>query len=499
MKIRHNSGKHIWHTLSWQIVFVNILLIVGTIALCLFINGVFLEDYYMKKKTAVLVGAYDMLDDVAEVDEYNSNNFAVEFEKICAESNLDIQIMNPNGSVICSSSFNRDSLRNQFMEVLFGPPDLNERRELKAEENYRIYQTVDKRVNSEYLLLWGTLYDGNLVLIRSAVASIREGAAMTNLFSLHAGLIAGVGAVLIGVLLARRLARPLENLTNISKRMADLDFTAKYNVDEKNVTEVGELGRYMNNLSESLEKTISELKTANNELMKDNEKKTRIDEMRKEFLSNVSHELKTPLALVQGYAEGLKECVNDDPESIDFYCDVIVDETERMTKMVQKLLTLNRLEFGTQTVEMERFDLAELVRGVSGTMKVMMEQKGITFVFDEPECFVWADEFEVEEVVTNYLSNAINHCDGDKIIKVSVEDRNKTVRLLVENTGEHIPEDELENIWIKFYKVDKARTREYGGSGIGLSIVKAIMESFNRDFGVYNTQTGVCFYCEFEK
>ncbi len=499
MKIRPDGSKRIWHSLSWQIAFVNILLIMGTIALCLFINGVFLEKYYMKKKTTTLINTYEMLEGVAEVDDYNSSDFAVKFEKICAEANLDIQIMNPNGTVICSSSMNWDSLRNQFMEVLFGPAELNQRHELKVEENYRIYITTDMRVKSDYLLLWGTLYDGNLVLIRAALASIQEGAVATNVFVLRAGLIASIGAVIIGMLLARRIARPLENLTDISKRMADLDFTAKYNVKEKNVSEVVELGRYMNDLSESLEKTISELKTANNELMKDNEKKTRIDEMRKEFLSNVSHELKTPLALVQGYAEGLKECVNDDPESIDFYCDVIVDETERMTKMVQKLLTLNRLEFGTQTVEMERFDLSELVRGVSGTMKVMMEQKGITFVFDEPECFVWADEFEVEEVVTNYLSNAINHCDGDKIIKVSVEDREKTVRLLVENTGENIPEDELENIWIKFYKVDKARTREYGGSGIGLSIVKAIMESFNRDFGVYNTPDGVCFYCEFEK
>ena len=111
-----------------------------------------------------------------------------------------------------------------------------------------------------------------------------------------------------------------------------------------------------------LEKTISELKTANNELQRDVEKKEAIDEMRKEFLANVSHELKTPIALIQGYAEGLQEEINDDPESRQFYCDVIVDEAAKMNNMVKKLLTLNQLEFGNDVVAMERFDLTALVK-----------------------------------------------------------------------------------------------------------------------------------------
>ncbi|MDE6907975.1 MAG: HAMP domain-containing histidine kinase, partial [Lachnospiraceae bacterium] len=245
--------------------------------------------------------------------------------------------------------------------------------------------------------------------------------------------------------------------------------------------------------------TISELKTANNELQRDIEQKTQIDEMRKEFLSNVSHELKTPIALIQGYAEGLKECINDDDESREFYCDVIMDESKKMNTMVKKLLTLNQLEFGNDAVVMERFELTSLIRGVIQSAKILAQQKGARMIFDEPgTVYVWADEFKIEEVVTNYISNAVNHVDFDKVIDVKVRKENGKVRVSVFNTGKPIPEEDLDKIWIKFYKVDKARTREYGGSGIGLSIVKAVMDSMNQECGVINYDNGVEFWFELD-
>ena len=149
-----------------------------------------------------------------------------------------------------------------------------------------------------------------------------------------------------------------------------------------------------NILSKKLEQTISELKSANNELQSDNERKTQIDEMRKEFLSNVTHELKTPIALIQGYAEGLKEDIMEDAESRAFYCDVIIDESMKMNKMVKKLLTLNQLEFGNTPVELERFNLTELIQSVLNSMDILRKQKEVTVYFKETEpVYVWADEY----------------------------------------------------------------------------------------------------------
>lgn len=253
----------------------------------------------------------------------------------------------------------------------------------------------------------------------------------------------------------------------------------------------------MNQLSETLEKTISELKTANNELRRDIEHKEKIDEMRKEFLSNVSHELKTPLALIQGYAEGLKDGISDDEESKEFYCEVIMDEAQKMNTMVKKLLTLNEVEFGQENISMERFNVAELIEGVAQSCSLLVQQKEGKLRLKVPNpLYLWSDELKIEEVLTNYISNACNHLDGERIIEIKAEQNEDRVRISVFNTGKQIPEEDMERIWDKFYKVDKAHTREYGGSGIGLSIVKAIMESVNGTYGVKNYINGVEFWIE---
>ncbi len=291
-------------------------------------------------------------------------------------------------------------------------------------------------------------------------------------------------------------------LKNISEQMTKLNFETKY--ESRGQNEIDLLGRHINELSSTLERTISELKTANNELQRDIEKKEQIDEMRKEFLSNVSHELKTPLALIQGYAEGLVEGINDDDiESRNFYCEVIIDEAGKMNTMVKKLLDLNQLEFGKDVVTMERFDITALIRNFITSAEILISQNEVKVRLEEPEpIYVWADEFKTEEIIRNFFSNAMNHVSGDRIIEIKYqlieqESANK-VRIRVFNTGEPIPEESLAHIWEKFYKVDKARTREYGGSGVGLSIVKAIMESMNQRYGVINYTNGVEFWFELE-
>ena len=217
--------------------------------------------------------------------------------------------------------------------------------------------------------------------------------------------------------------------------------------------------------------------------------------MRKEFLDNVSHELKTPIALIQGYAEGLKENISEDSESREFYCDVIMDEAGKMNKLVKNLLTLNQLESGKDETVMERFDIVSLINGVLQTMDIMVQQKEAKVVFNETEpIYVWADEFKTEEVVTNYTSNALNHLDGERTVEIKILPLGDRIRISVFNTGQPIPEEDIPNLWNKFYKVDKARTREYGGSGIGLSIVKAIMEDMNQEYGVQNYDNGVEFW-----
>lgn len=472
-------------------------LVAGTVLLCWVINTTFVEYYYTYNKQNVMLEGFSVIDTESAQGTLEDPDFDVDFETICANSNISILIISSDGSIVRTSVNDVQALKSQFMDVLFRNRDETASEILKRTSSYVLEKQVDSRLNSEYLVLWGTLSDGNLILMRSALESIRESAGISNRFLAYIGILAVILSGIISLFASRQIAKPVLELTEISRRMTNLDFNAKYQVKGEN--EIDQLGEHINQLSETLEKTISELKSANNELMMDIEKKTQVDEMRKEFLSNVSHELKTPLALISGYAEGLSECINDDEESRNFYCEVIMDEADKMNQMVKKLLTLNQLEFGNDIVVMERFDMTELIRGLIQSNSILLKQNDITLTFNtDMPMYVWADEFKVEEVMTNFLSNAIHHAEDAKRIDIKYTQMDDYVRISVFNTGKQIPDEDIGRIWIKFYKVDKARTREYGGSGIGLSIVKAIMDSFHRECGVINHADGVEFWFELD-
>lgn len=485
-------------SLTREMVFLIVRLVVGTVLLCWFLNTAFLERYYVKNKQDELFDGFTVIDKACVAGKLDDADFDVTFDNLCANGNITVMVISSDLTVVRSSVNDTERMLLEFTDIIFDGSE-NEVSILSQAKNYVIQRRTDTRLNAEYVVLYGILSDGNLVLMRSALDSIRESVKISNRFLFGIGILAAAISTLVTIFASKRFTTPLVELTDISKRMTELDFEAKYTAKQEWKNEIDELGEHMNELSEKLEKTISELKSANNELMIDIEKKTQIDNMRKEFLSNVSHELKTPLALIQGYAEGLKECINEDEQSRDFYCEVIMDETDKMNRMVKKLLTLNQLESGNEMVKMERFDLTELIHGVLRSHEILMNQSGVSLAAVPAQpLYVWADEFMVEEVVTNYLTNAIHYAERERQILISYQEKENCVRVSVFNTGEPIPEAEVQKIWTKFYKVDKARTREYGGSGIGLSIVKAIMEGFHRECGVKNHENGVEFWFELD-
>ncbi len=485
-------------SLSFRLIITMILLVAGTVVLCWFLNTTFLEKYYGYHKQKELLESFAAIDAASENGTLSTSDFDIPFERICSNGNMTILIIGTDHYIVRSSSSNSQTLQYQLNEIMYGlTSDKGEI--IQSTERYMLERQMDSRMESEYLMLWGTLTDGSIVYMRTALESIRESAVITNRFFMIIGSISIAVSAIIIIWVSRNISRPIRNLSDLSRKMTNLDFEAKYIPDKSGTQEIDALGMHMNELSMTLQKTIEELKSANNELKQDIEKKNQIDEMRKEFLSNVSHELKTPLALIQGYAEGLQEGVNDDEESRNYYCGVIVDEAGKMNRMVKKLLTLNQLEFGNDIVEMNRFELTELICGVVNASSLLAKQEGITIQFDcKKPIYVWGDEFKVEEVISNYLSNAIHYAKGEKKITLSCQKYDGIVRVKVKNTGDLIPEADLDKIWVKFYKVDKARTREYGGSGIGLSIVKAIMDSFHQKCGVQNMEDGVEFWMELE-
>ena len=488
------------YSIKRQFAFIFIGMLAGTIMLCWFINTTFLEKFYIQNKKAAIYDAYDKLNTVVNNGDTISEEFAIEIEKICGRYNISVIIIDMDSEVMISRGNDTAILKQQLYDKIFGPNLNTEDVEFFDGEDgtsYVLQNVMDQRTNSRYLEMWGMMGTGKFFMIRSPIESIQESVKIANRFLAYVGIFAVIASGIIIWFVSKKVTEPIMELTEISDKISHLDFEVKYSGKSKN--EVALLGANINKLSAALETTISELKIANNELKKDIERKEQIDEMRKEFLSNVSHELKTPIALIQGYAEGLKEGINDDLDSKDFYCDVIMDESAKMNNMVKKLLTLNELEFGNDKITMERFDVVSLISNYIQSAQILTRQNGVNVKFDVTEpVYVWADEFKTEEVFMNYFTNAVNYAQEPKEIEVKIVQLEKTVRVSVYNTGAPIPEEAMERIWDKFYKVDKARTREYGGSGVGLSIVKAVMNSMNQKFGVNNRENGVEFWFELD-
>ena len=494
----------------FAMVFVGLMAFVLIATWC--VNNWFLESFYTMDKVATLEKAYTGIDRIVteteqkgtDIFEYfkstydpnreNEGPIQQLFRVLGEKYNMNIVLMDSaTDQVLISNTGERDYLSSRVQGYIFGK-NMPKVSILKTHDNYFIQKTYDKRSDSYYLESWGYFSDNKTIFLMSTpLASIRESVELANRFLAYVG----IAALLVGSLFiyfaTKKITSPILQLANLSEKMSNLDFDAKYTGQAED--EIGVLGNSMNRLSDTLKETIGQLRTANTELQQDIEEKIKVDEMRKDFIANVSHELKTPIALIQGYAEGLTEGMAEDPESRDYYCEVIMDEANKMNKMVRQLLTLSALEAGNDAPVMDRFDLTDLIRGVINSVGILIQQKEADVHLEDcGPVYVCADEFKIEEVVTNYLNNALNHLAGEKKIVITVEDNGEEALVTVFNTGNNIPEEDIPNLWTKFFKVDKSHTREYGGSGIGLSIVKAIMDSHRKACGVRNVEGGVLVY-----
>ena len=470
------------------------------ISFLIIVNNFVLGQFYLYSKRKALKSVYKTVNDYYT----NSQNGDLEtqLEKIAIQNNFDILIRDDQNVNIYTSNKDFYSTLGQMNEMTnrlnTGAGEI-----IEESDNFLITKMKDNKNGITYILLTSMLDNGYLLYIRMPITSIQESVKISNNFLyLMAGIAILIAAVIVSYV-SRKFADPILELNSIAKKMANLDFSHKYRITDTD-DEINNLGRSINLMSDKLERTIKQLRNTNIELEKDIEEKSKIDEMRKSFISDVSHELKTPIALIQGYSEGLLENVNSDEESRKFYAEVILDETNKMDKLVKQLLELMKLEYGKREFNDSKFNIVEVEKEIVRKSKVMLEEKNINVEFETPdEINVMADDFYIEQVVGNYMTNAIKHADevnGKKIIRIKnvVNVEKNKVRISVFNTGENIQEEHLGRIWNRFYKIDESRNRNEGGTGIGLSFVKAIMNNYGNNYGVINREDGVEFYFDLD-
>ena len=477
------------HSIKKQFAFIFIMILSGTVFLCMIFNLLFFKQFYISNKVRSINNAFNLINNASVENKLMDPNFHEELLVLCETSDLSVVILDNSGNIITTVKIDEPNYLEMIKEPTFSF-------ESDGKKNSSVEIINDPIMNYKFLEMKGHLENNESYIIRCAIISVDDNVAVTNRFIFYVALFMILVGIVLILIFTDRITKPIVRLTELSSKMAHLDFDTKF--ESKGINEVDMLGENMNEMSDKLEKTISELKSANSELMRDIERKNRNEEMRKEFLANVSHELKTPIALIQSYTEGLKDGIIDDEESRQYYLDVIIDEAGRMNNIVKEIMSLSELEFGNNPIEIERFDIVEMINNKIASAKHLLDTKEVEIIFDNKDesVFVWADEPKTEDVFMNYLSNAFHYCDGDKIIRVFLENKEDVVRINVFNTGKQLSEEEQKRIWDKFYKADTARSRDYGGTGIGLSIVKAIMSSLKMAYGCYNSEDGITFYFE---
>jgi len=475
-------------------------------------DNFFLERFYEYRKEHVLQNAYLEIDRYLQEGGGFSSVFPEEksgsgtdtavtryISNLTEKENISVIITDNTSSRSYTSSANPNALLQRLSSYILGKSG-DKRKSLYEGENYTIVKTEGRGDDGGYMESWGYFSDNSTSFIMSMpLSSLSEAVSVFNSFLLFLGFITMVLGIIIVYIASYEVTKPIQQLAQLSLKMSKLDFSARFEGDSSD--EIATLGNSMNVLSERLEETICDLKKANNELLSDIENKTLIDKRRQEFVANVSHELKTPIALIIGYAEGLSEGLCEDSESRTYYSNVILDEAKRMNHMVKDLMNLSAIEQGKDLPDFALLDFPKLLQGVISSMDILLKLEEIQLEVEIPkELYLYGDEFKIEEVLMNYLQNAIHHVTEPKQISIYTENRGKNlVEVHVRNTGNPIAKEDLSHVFEKFYKVDKAHTRAYGGSGLGLSIVKAIMDSHHQECGVKNTLTGVDFWFTLEK
>ncbi|MBQ2759251.1 MAG: HAMP domain-containing histidine kinase [Clostridia bacterium] len=356
------------------------------------------------------------------------------------------------------------------------------------------------KINIDFLVCYAYLPTGERVEICMQVSVLTSNSRIDFIVVFTLMMFILVGAMLVIAGYIRRFTRPIYNLCDITDSMANLDFSRK--CPPTKIDEINQLAESVNEMSDSLDTALRDLKQKNEQLLKDIENEKTIDNLRQTFIAGISHELKTPIAIIQGYAEGAKMFYEaGNKETAVSYCDTIEEEAKRMNNMIMRLLEITRYDSGAHEIKREDFFISLLVQDWVERNAALLEEKQVNIENLIPaEIMGNGDTVILESIVNNYISNAISHLDGERIIRITAgETENGKYRISVFNTGKHIAQKDIDKIWTSFYRADKSLSRSQGRFGLGLAIVASIQRLHDEEYGVYNSDGGVVFWFDIQK
>lgn len=447
------------------------LVVIVLILLWLF-QIVFLENFYTRMKVNDIKEKTIAVTELLNADQ--TEDFRDQMDILAYENSMSIELLDMNGNIVYETNSSgtvgkmhgmMNSLRAQIYEKV-----------LAGQESATTM--THPRFGNEFMLIGIPVYinqelTGGL-LLSFPLAPVEDTAAILQRQLFYISLILLVAASLLSFLLARTFTRPIVDIEKAAAQMADGDFSARINVKQQD--EIGQLAKTINYLGQQL---------------------SQIDQMRKDLIANVSHELRTPLSLIRGYAETLRDVTGNDADKRQKQLGVIIEEAERLSRMVDDILNLSRLQSGHFELNKSIFSVRNLAGNVAKRYDLLSKQREVSIIMEmSDEQLVEADAARIEQVLYNLINNAFNNTDAGGTITIRDMDNGDSVRIEVMDSGSGIPEEEINRIWDRYYKADKNIGKTMG-SGLGLAIVKAILEAHGAAYGVESKKgVGTTFWFE---
>ena len=493
--------------LSKRLFIITLSLIAGLMLITYLAQAFVFEDFYLDKKTKSLVQEVNKFHDLYSLHIDNTADLIKALEKFENDNNAEIVITSAEGNVLRYRSNGvvpdkqTDDNIIAFAEELINDKELIEQVITYSHTRYKIFDNKSSGLKKIGVVSPLSLNSKNdsLIFCIASIQPIKEASEVMSEFFIYLfwGLI--TISIMLALIYSNLISKPLVNLTRVANKMSNMDFSAVCETNRED--EIGSLARSLNFLSKNLHSALIDLKAKNKKLEDDIEKERQLDNMRKEFTANVSHELKTPIGIIEGYAEGLKDGIVSG-EDAHMYLETIIDEAKKMSVLVSNMLELSRLESGTTKPNLEAFNINRLITKVLKKHTPDFEENKfeVNFNSSTPYSYVYADPFQMEQVLTNLITNAIKYTPPRNNINVNIEEGLDKFKISVQHMGVNIPEEEIGKLFDKFYRLDKSRERtQKNSTGIGLSIVKNILKLHNCEFNFRNIDGGVEFYFYLEK
>ncbi len=446
----------------------------------------FIKPYYRENRikmidTVVSTIEDDLLENKPTVASVDRANKLVNSNSVC------LVIYNQNGKRV----YEADSLGELCMlndSIDIDNETINVSRDSdkvleKLDNDSTFNLSLNSTVSDLEMLMYGKKISVNLanyyLIINTPLELLESYADFILKQYLYLSLIIVMLALFVSFLLANKITLPIVNMQKQALKLADGDYHVSFKSDKKSYSEINDLAYTLDDATDKLSK---------------------IDELRKDLLANVSHDLRTPITLIRSYAEMIKDISGDNPVKRNEHLDVIIDETVYLTKLINDMQEYSKLQAGFINLNKSNFDIKKTILNVCDLLDGLLMEKNITLRKKLKSVIVYGDETKISEVIYNYLSNAIKHSFDNSRIWITMKDSEDSLYFEVKDEGEGISEEALPYVWDRYYKIDKNFRRNENSTGLGLAIAKAILEAHKAKYGV-NSKLGVgsSFYFELSK